>query len=64
MNIIAFWDRKAAEAHTIKVTQSKQAIWRNQAPTRREAFALAKRRGWMHITTRAKKDEVFGRGMF
>ena len=63
MNIIAFWDNKKNEARTVKVTQSKQAMWRNQAPTRREAFALAKRRGWVHITTRTKLREMLGKGV-
>ena len=63
MNTITFWDNKKNEARTVKVTQSKQAMWRNQAPTRRNAFALAKHNGWVHITSRTTLNEMFGRGV-
>ena len=62
MNTILFWDQKNAKAHTIKVTQSKQAIWRGDGVTLREANRYAKRMGWVRITSRTKLGEMLGKG--
>lgn len=53
MNTMLFWNPKDGQVVLVKITQSKQVMWRNsRAHTRRSAFALAKREGWEHITTR------------
>lgn len=53
MNTMLFWNPKDGKVMRVKIIQSKQAMWRNsRAHTRCSAFALAKRGGWEHITTR------------
>jgi len=63
MNTMLFWDKKANEGITVKVTQNKLAIWRGQGVTVRQANRIAKERGWVHITTRTKLREMLGKGV-
>ena len=58
MNTILFWDKKNTKARRINVTQSKVAVNRGDGVTRRQAFEMAKRNGWIHITARTKMSEV------
>ena len=58
MNTILFWDKKNTKARRINVTQSKVAVARGDGVTRRQAFGMAKRNGWIHITSRTKMSEV------
>lgn len=58
MNTILFWDTKNTKARRIKVAQSKVAVDRGDGVTRRQAFEMAKRNGWVHITTRTKLSEL------
>jgi hypothetical protein len=58
MNTILFFDPKSNKPFKVKVTQSKIAIWRGQGITRAAAFREAKRRGWVHVTTKTKIKEL------
>lgn len=59
MNTILFWDAKAKKAHSIKVTQSKRAIWRNPGVhTTASAHKLAKKNGWVHVTSKTKVSQL------
>ena len=52
MNTILFWNPKDGQVVRVKITQTKAGTYASRAHTRRSAFALAKRGGWEHITTR------------
>ena len=59
MNTMLFWNPKDGQVLRVKITQSKQAMWRNSsAHTRRSAFGLAARQGWEHITTRTRLNRL------